>query len=266
MAWSASSSAPDVVRRAPTELGRQHRDRGAQDVERGAAAGQRRQQRAEPRRQGAPPAHLVAERRRGGCVGQLAPEEEMPHVLERPLLGQVDGRVLAVVEEALLPADVADRGLGHHDALEPGRYVAARLGGGTDARHAHEVAQRHHADALVAVDDGEVAVVVRGQARPGRIDPLVGAEHVGPGRHPQGHLLAPGIAGPDGGPQQVPLGEDAHDLAVVGHDDRTGVGVLHHAGRLGQGDVGRAGHGRRRHEVSHDGFHATHYAALEPAL
>ena len=158
------------------------------------------------------------------------------------------------------------RRLGHDDALEAGRHVAARLAGGPDARHAHEVAQRDHADALVALHHRQVAVVVRGEARPRRVDPLVGSEDVGSRRHPERDRLAAGVARPHRRPQQVPFGEDADDLAVVGHDDRAGVGVLHHACRLGQGDVGRAGHGRRRHEVSHDGFHGTHYAASDQAL
>ncbi len=42
----------DVVRRAPTELGRQERDRGAQHVERRAATADGRQHRAQPRRAG----------------------------------------------------------------------------------------------------------------------------------------------------------------------------------------------------------------------
>ena len=146
--------------------------------------------------------------------------------------------------------------------FEPGGHVAARLAGGPDARHAHQVAQGHHADADVALHHGQVAVVVRGEARPRRVDPLVGPEHVGPRRHPERHLLAAWIAGPHRGAQQVSFGEDAHDLAVVGHDDRAGVRMLHHTGRLGQGDVRRAGDGRRRHEVSHDGVHE---ATMPPA-
>ena len=60
----------------------------------------------------------------------------MPDVLERALLGQLDRRVLPVVEEALLAAHVADRRLGHHHAFEAGRDVPARLAGGPDAGHA----------------------------------------------------------------------------------------------------------------------------------
>ena len=56
-----------------------------------------------------------------GGVGEVAEQEEVPHVLEAAGLGQLDGGVLAVVEEALGAADVADRGVGHDEALEPGR-------------------------------------------------------------------------------------------------------------------------------------------------
>ena len=166
----------------------------------------------------------------------------MPDVLERALLGQLDRRVLPVVEEALLAAHVADRRLGHHHALEPGRHVPARLAGGPDAGHRHEVAQRHDADAAVAFDDRQVAVVVRGQAGPGRVGPLVGPEHVGAGGHPEADLLAVGVALAGRGPEEVALGEDADDLAVVGHHDRAGVGLLHGPGRRGQGVVRGARH------------------------
>ena len=266
------SSAPPRTGRAPGRTARRRRCRGS-----GASRARRRARdtavrstssgaptRAsagssvrEPGRQRAPPADLVAEGRRGRRVGQLAPEQEVPDVLERARLGQVDGGVLPVVEEALLAAHVADGRLGHDDALEPGRDVPARLGGGPDAGDPHQVAQRDDADAAVALDHRQVAVVVRGEAGPGRVGPLVGTEHVGPGGHPQPHPLVVGVAGAGGGPQQVALGEDADDLAVVGHHDRAGVGLLHHPGRRRQGVVGAARHGGGGHEVAHDGFHAS---------
>ena len=256
----------DVVRRAPAELGRQQRDRGAQHVERRAAAAHGGQHRAQPGGQGTPAPDLRAEGRRGGRVGQLAPEEEVPDVLERALLGQLDRGVLAVVEEALLAAHVADGRLGHHHALEPGRHVAARLAGGPDPGHGHEVAQRHDADAAAPLDHRQMAVVVRGQARPRRVGPLVGTEHVGPGGHPQTYPLAFGAALPGRRPQEVALGEDAHHLAVVGHDDRAGVGLLHRPGGHRQAVVGGARHRGGGHEITHDGFHASHYDALSLRL
>ena len=48
---------------------------------------------------------------------QLTLEHQVPHVLERTLLGQLHGVVLAVVVEALLSPYVADFGLRHDDAL-----------------------------------------------------------------------------------------------------------------------------------------------------
>ena len=62
--------------------------------------------------------------------------------------------------EALLTAHVADGGLGHHHALESGWYVDAGLGGRADAGHPHQVAQGDDANAAIAVDHGEVPVVV----------------------------------------------------------------------------------------------------------
>ena len=102
------------------ELGPEHRHRGAQHVERGTAARERGQQRAEAGGHGAPLPHLFGEGRRGCRVGEVAPEQQVPDVFERARLRQVDGRVLPVVEEALLPTDVADGRLGHHDAFEAG--------------------------------------------------------------------------------------------------------------------------------------------------
>ena len=58
-----------------------------------------------------------------GRVGQRAVEQQVPDVLELPLLGQLDGRVLAVVVEALLPSYVADLGLGNDQAFQAWRRV-----------------------------------------------------------------------------------------------------------------------------------------------
>ena len=103
--------------------------------------------------------------------------------------------------------------------------------------------------------------MVRGQAGPGRVDPLVGAEHVGLRGHPEPDRFSVGSAGPGGGPQEVTLGQDADDLAVVGHDDRAGVRTLHRPGRQRQAVVGGARHGGGSHEIAHNGFHESHYDA-----
>ena len=99
------------------------------------------------------------------------------------------GRVLAVVVEALLPADVAHRGLGHHHPLETPGHVGAGLVGRTDLGHGQQVADRDHADQVPAVDDREVPVVVMGQAGPGRAHLLVGPSDVGVGGHPPADRL-----------------------------------------------------------------------------
>ena len=190
----------------------------------------------------------------------------MPDILEGALLGELDRRVLPVVEEALHAAHVADRRLCHHHALEPRRDVPARLAGGPDACHRHEVAQGHDTHAAVAFDDRQVAVVVRGQAGPRGVGPLVGTEHVGARGHPQAHPLAVRAALTGRSPEEVALGEDADDLALVGHHDRTRVRLLHGPGRLGQGVAGGARHRGRGHEITHDGFHVSHYDALSLRL
>ena len=145
--------------------------------------------------------------------------------------------------EALLTADVADGGLGHHHALEPGRHVAAGLAGRANAGHSHQVTQRDHTDAAAVVDDRQVPVVVRGQAGPGRVDALVGPEDIGAVGHPEPDRLTVGIAEAGRRPQQVPFGQDADDLVLVGHHDRARLGLLHPGGSGRQRVVRRAGHG-----------------------
>jgi hypothetical protein len=55
--------------------------------------------------------------------GQRAVDHQPHHVVERPALGEVDGRVLAVVVEALAAAHVAHLGVGHHHALQAARHL-----------------------------------------------------------------------------------------------------------------------------------------------
>src|SRR5690349_8130574 len=77
---------------------------------------------------------------------ELALEHEVPHVLERTLLREVDRRVLAVVVEALVPTDVADLCLGDDHALEALGHVDGRARQRRELRHPHEVAHRDDAD------------------------------------------------------------------------------------------------------------------------
>ena len=144
-----------------------------------------------------------------GRVGEHALEEQIPDVFEAAFLRQLNRRVFAVVVEALFAAYVADGRFGHHDALESGRDVITRLAGRADPGDAHQVPQRDDPDAAVALDDGQMAVVVRGQAGPCRVRPLVGAEDVGSVRHPEPDGLVVGIGRGGCGPEQVSLGQDA---------------------------------------------------------
>ncbi len=243
----------NVVRRLPFELGAEHGDRGPQHIEGLPQARKLGEQVAQARRHGATPPHLIGEGSRCGQPRQLAAEQEVPDVFERALPGQVDSRVLPVVEEALLTADVADRRLGHDHAFQSGRHVATGLGGRTDAGHAEEVTQRDHPDqagaaVALAFDDRQVPVVMGGQARPGGVDLLVRAEDVRVGGHPEADALRVGAARGGGGPQQVTLGQDPGHLPVVGDHDGSGIGFLHDAGSHGEGVGARAGHGGRGHQ------------------
>ena len=67
---------------------------------------------------------------RSAGVGERALEHEVPDVLQRALLGELDAPVLAVVVEALVAADVADRGLGDDHALQAARDSIAGLSTG----------------------------------------------------------------------------------------------------------------------------------------
>ena len=89
---------------------------GAQHLER---VGRRRadggQQVGEAGRHDAEAPDRRGERRELAGVGEVAVEEQVPRLLEADLLGQLDGGVLAVVEEALVAADVAELGVGDDD-------------------------------------------------------------------------------------------------------------------------------------------------------
>ena len=256
----------DVVGRTPAELGAEERHGGPQHVEWRAAPADSRQHSAETGREGAALSHFRRERGSGGRIGELAAEQEMPGVLERALLGQLDGGVLPVVEETLLAPHVADGRLGHHHTFEPRRDVAALLAGRPDACHRHEIAERHDPHTAATLDHRQVAVVVRGQAGPRRVGAFVGAQHVGAGGHPEADLLTARSPFAGRRPQQVALGEDADDLAVIGHHHRAGRGLLHGSGRPGQGLVVGARHRGGGHEITHDGFHTSHYDALSLRL
>ncbi len=244
-----------VERRTPPELGAEKRHGAAQDLEGRALLRHVRQHPRQAGGQGAQLRHLAREPARLVLVGELSLEQQVPDVLERSARRQVDGGVLAVMEEPFLPPHITQGGLRRHHTLEPGGDLGAVLVRGAQTGHPHEVAQRHHADELVTVDDGEVPVLMMRQAGPGRVHLLLGPEHVGVGRHPHLHRLGARRGGRGGGPQQVALGQDAGDLAPFGHDDRADPGVADGVGRVGQRRPGFAGHGRGRHEITDDGRH-----------
>ena len=240
----------DVERRLEVEGRADERDDRAQAVEGQEALGRLgdgRELSGDRRRQHPVGHDLGLEGLPLGRRGQLALEHQVPDVLQRPLLGQVRGRVLAVVVEALLAPDVAHRRLGHdHPGQALGGLHVPRVGDRLDGRDLQQVPQRDDADdAVVAVDDGDVAVAVLGQPLEGLADGHVGADGCRVGGHPLGHLGGPGRVARRREADQVPLGEDADGAPhAVDHHDRT-HGRLVHAGRgLGHGVGGFGGDDR----------------------
>ena len=224
----------DVERRLEVEGVGGERIGRAQRVERKevlARGGDRRQQSAYTGRQLAQGPDLVDEGLPLRLGRQLALEQQVPDVLERPLLGQLDGRVLAVVVEALLAADVADRRLRDHDAFEAlGRLEVPGVGDGLDLRDAHEVAHRHDADELAVAHDGDVPVPVLGEALP-RVDDLdLGCDRVGVFGHPLRDLRRRPVGTGRTEAHEVALGEDADRAAAVDHDDGPDLLLSHAAG------------------------------------
>ena len=161
---------------------------------------------------------------------------EMPHVLDGPAEGEVDGVVAAVVVEALLPLHVAHRRAGHGHVVEPGRgldgHTRLPLLGGQEVGHLHQVAERHQAGELARVVDHGDVPEAKTTEHVGRLVPRRRErESDRVGRHPIGHRRL-GRRRLGRGPQKVAFGQDP-DAAVA----------LHHQHRTD----GAFGHPRRRH-------------------
>jgi hypothetical protein len=82
------------------------------------------------RRQGAEGRQLLGEVPPTGLLREVTVEQQVPHVLEGPVSGEVRRRVLAVVVEALVATDVAEVGLGDDEALQARWCVLWVRGGG----------------------------------------------------------------------------------------------------------------------------------------
>jgi hypothetical protein len=178
----------------------------------------------------------------------------VPHVLEPPLVGQLDGVVLAVVVEALEAPDVADLGVGHDHALEPGRRLdGRRVHDRLDRCDAQEVAHRDDADQAVALDHRDVAVAVRRQRVVGGLHADVGSDAVGHAGHPLGDLRAAGIDAGGAPTHEVALGEDADGSVAVDDHDGADAAVAHPGGGLGHGLVGEGGDHRGAHQLADGG-------------
>ena len=224
-----------------------------------------REQLGDRRRHDAQRLHLGGERLPLGRRREVALEEEVPHVLERQLVGQLDGVVLAVVVEALEAAHVAHRGLGHDHALEPGRRLdGGRVHDGLDLRHVHERPQRHDADDLAVVDHREVAVAVLGELVERLLHGEVGRRAVDRLRHPLADL---GVGGRRAGgveADEVALGEDADRALAVDDDDRALLALGHPLRHLRDALGGLAGDRRGAHHLGDraDGAGRWHAATL----
>ena len=183
--------------------------------------------------------------------GQRTLEQQVPHVLDRAPLRELDRVVLAVVVEAFEAADVADRRLGDDDAFEAAGHVGREVLGGLDLRDAHEVAHRHHADEPLAVDDRDVPVPVLGEARERGGGVEVGRDAVGVGGHPGAHRVDGGIGTRRRQAHEVAFGEDADGALAVDHDDRADALLPHARRRPGDGLGLRCGHHRPAHDLGH---------------
>ena len=182
-------------------------------------------------------------------VGQRAVDQEVPHVLEAPTLGEFRCRVLPVVVEALLAPDVAEAGLGDDHPLELcGRDV--RFIGGMEVCEGGQISQRHDAQEASVDHHGQVPVVTLGELLPGGVDRRVGVEAVGVGRHPVRHRCGRQVGTGAGGAEHVSLGDDADGPPAVDHDERAHDVPVHVGSRDGDA-VGRGGGlRRRRHDVA----------------
>ena len=142
-------------------------------------------------------------------AGRAPSIKQAPDVLERSTLGQLDRRVLAVVVEALVAADVAHLGVGHDHALQPSGHLRR-----TDLGHPHEVAERHDADQLAAPDHRHVAVAALPHPSEGdaRVEvELDGVDRVG---HDVADREVAEVLG-RGDPDDVALGHDADGAGAV---------------------------------------------------
>jgi hypothetical protein len=240
----------DVERRGETLHGGQQRQARAQPGHRrGDAAGDAGQGVEHGGGEHPPRRHLGHERRalvdRGG---QLAVDQQVPHVLERAALGQLRRRVLAVVVEALGPPHVAEGGLGHDHALQTRGRRHGQLVGRPQVGERHQVPQRDNSLQLVANHHGDVAVAVVGELLPGLVDGGVGVDALDLGHHPVGDRRGGGVGGGGRGPQQVALGDDP-DGPVALHDHQRADAVgPHPLGGLVQGLTGQGGDDRLGHD------------------
>ncbi len=125
----------EVVDRAEAGTGAEQGERGAQPGQ-GAGEpggpGQGRQGVLDLPGQSAQGGDLGREGGAPGGVGrERAAEHQVPHVFEAAGGGELDGRVLAVVVEALPAPDVAQPGFGDHDSREAAGYFQGGVHGST---------------------------------------------------------------------------------------------------------------------------------------
>ena len=215
-----------------------------------ARCSDRRQHGADGIGQSAQRPHLGLERGAlGRGDGQCAVDHELHHVAEGSLRGELDGRVLAVVVEALGAADVADLGVGDHHALEAAGHL-----GRAEVGDAHQVAQRHDAHQFAVVHHRHVpvAALAHGAQRCRGVERRV--DHVGRCGHRVRHVAEVGAAGRRPA-EHVALGDHAaHGACVVDHHHRADAAVVHALDHAGERLVLGGGH----HGCAHDLFDRRH--------
>ena len=232
-----------------------------QHVERRPPAGQGRQQRGEPRWHGACSRRRTSSAKAAEVAASgSSPRKNRCQTSSRERVGEVDGRVLAVVEEALLATHIADGRLGDHHALQTGRHVPARLGCRADACDPHEVTEGDDAHAAPALHHRRMVVV---RARPGSAH-AASTRSSGPSTSGR-EVIHSRTCSRSGSP--LPAADRSRSRSVrmpttlpssVTTTDPCRPPASP-APPAGQCVVCGAGHRGGGHEVAHSRFHASHY-------
>jgi hypothetical protein len=200
-------------------------------------------------------AHLRGSAGEAVVAGELSVVEEMPHVVEGLVQGQIHGVEAAVDETPGLSVDVGQLGLGDRDVLEPAAGAGNPRIDLADLGRFDELAERYDPDELVVVDDRDMAEMPLDHLVQRVGDVAVRRHGHRRGRHPLIDLRIRGMSAVGRCFDEVALGEDAHDRAVVGDHHRTHFAFAHRGGRVGQGRPRRRREGIGCHDFAESKLH-----------